>query len=81
MKEYIRHNEREVIDMHAFEWDEKEERQALIEISEARGEARGEERGKISTIRNLLAGGLITLEALKASALYSPDELAAISKL
>ena len=67
--------------MFGFEWDEKEERQALIEISEARGEARGEERGKISTIRNLLAGGLITLEALKASGLYSPDELAAISKL
>lgn len=63
--------------MFGFEWDEKEERQALIEISEARGE----ERGKISTIRNLLADGLITLEALKASGLYSPDELAAISKL
>ena len=81
MKNYLLHNESEVIDMFGFEWDEKEERQALIEISEARGEARGEERGKISTIRNLLAGGLITLEALKASGLYSPDELAAISKL
>lgn len=81
MKNYLLHNESEVIDMFGFEWDEKEERQALIEISEARGEARGEERGKISTIRNLLAGGLITLEALKASGLYSPDELATISKL
>ena len=31
--------------MFGFEWDEKEERQALIEMSEARGEARGETRG------------------------------------
>ena len=45
MKDYLRHNESEVIDMFGFEWDEKEERQALIEISEARGEARGETRG------------------------------------
>lgn len=59
--------------MFGFEWDEKEERQALIEASE--------ERGKISTIRNLLADGLVTMEALKASGRYSPDELAAISKL
>ena len=76
MKDYLQHNESEVIDMFGFEWDEKEERQALIETSEARGE----ERGKISTIRNLLASGLITLDALKASGLYSPDELAAVSK-
>ena len=67
--------------MFGFEWNKEEERQALIEISEAQGEARGEERGKISTIRNLLANGLITLDALKASGRYSPDELAAISKL
>ena len=45
MKDYLQHNESEVIDMFGFEWDEKEERQALIEISEARGEARGETRG------------------------------------
>lgn len=63
--------------MFGFEWNKEEERQALIEISEARGEV----RGKISTIRDLLADGLITLDALKASGRYSPDELAAISKL
>ena len=31
--------------MFGFEWNKEEERQALIEISEARGEARGETRG------------------------------------
>ncbi|MCI7613052.1 MAG: hypothetical protein MSS66_08730 [Selenomonadaceae bacterium] len=67
--------------MFGFEWDEKEERQALIEISEARGEARGEERGKISTIRDLLANGLVTLDALKATGRYSPEELDAIAKM
>ena len=76
MKDYLRHNESEVIDMFGFEWDEKEERQALIEISEARGKT----LGKISAIRDMLADGLVTLDALKASGRYSPDVLAAISK-
>lgn len=76
MKNYLLHNESEVIDMFGFEWDEKEERQALIECSEARGKT----LGKISAIRDMLADGLVTLDALKASGRYSPDELAAISK-
>ena len=63
--------------MFGFEWNKEEERQALIEISEARGEA----HGKISTLRDLLADGLLTLDALKATGRYSPEELAAISKL
>ena len=63
--------------MFGFEWNKEEERQALIEISETRGEA----RGKISTIRDLLADGLITLDALKATGRYSPEELDAIAKM
>lgn len=66
--------------MFGFEWNKEEERQALIEISEARGETRGIKIGKISTIRDLLAEGLITLDALKATGRYSPEELDAISK-
>ena len=88
MKDYLQHNEREVIDMFGFEWNEKEEREALLEAGEARGiaigeaigEARGEARGRFNSIRDLLADGLITMEALKASGRYSPEELAAISK-
>lgn len=32
--------------MFCFEWNEREEREALLKVGEARGEARGEERGK-----------------------------------
>ncbi len=32
--------------MFGFEWNEREEREALLKVGEARGEARGEERGK-----------------------------------
>ena len=58
-------DESEIITMFGFEWNKEEERQALIEISEARGEKRGEARGeargetrgikigKISTIRDI----------------------------
>ena len=58
--------------MFGFEWNEKEEREALLEAGEA--------RGRINTIRDLLSDGIVTLEALKASGRYSPDELAAMAK-
>ena len=84
MKDYLQHNESEVIDMFGFEWNEKEERQALIEASEARGEARGISRGiaigRIDSVRELLTKGILTMDAIKASGCYSPDELAAIAK-
>ena len=68
MKNYLLHNESEVIDMFGFEWNEKEEREALLEA------------GRINAIRELLSAGLVTLDALKASGRYSPEELAAIAK-
>ena len=72
MKNYLLHNESEVIDMFGFEWNEKEEREALLEA--------GETRGRLNSIRDLLSDGLVTLAALKASGRYSPEELAAIAK-
>ena len=54
--------------MFGFEWNEKEEREALLEA------------GRINSIRELLSAGLVTLDALKASGRYSPEELAAIAK-
>ena len=80
MKNYLLHNESEVIDMFGFEWNEKEEREALLEAGEARGIAIGETRGRLNSIRDLLSDGLVTLDALKASGRYSPEELAAIAK-
>lgn len=73
MKHNLSQNESEIITMFGFEWNKEEERQALIEC--------GETRGKISTIRELLAEGLITLDALKATGRYSPEELDAIAKM
>ena len=66
--------------MFGFEWNEKEEREALLEAGEARGIAIGETRGRLNSIRDLLSDGLVTLDALKASGRYSPEELAAIAK-
>ena len=44
--------------MFGFEWNEQEERKALLEAGEERGEARGEARGKllgtIASIKNLM---------------------------
>ena len=50
-----------------FEYDEKEEREALLEA------------GRLNAVRELLYNGLITLEVLKASGLYSPEELNAVA--
>ncbi|MGM9580184.1 MAG: hypothetical protein ACI3U2_02985 [Anaerovibrio sp.] len=76
MSDYLEHNESEVIDMFGFEWNEQEEREALLEA----GEEKGIKLGKIASLRDLLANGLITMEALKSSGLYSTEELAAISE-
>ena len=54
MVDYLKNNQKEVIDMFGFEWNEKEERETLIKIGEERGEARGEERGKIKSIKELM---------------------------
>ena len=62
--------------MFGCEWNEKEEREALLEAGENRGIA----IGRLNSIRELLSDGLVTLEALKASGRYSPEELAAIAK-
>ena len=72
MKDYLQHNESEVIDMFGFEWDEKEEREALLEA--------GETRERIRSARALLTKGIVTLQALKSSGYYSQEELAAIAK-
>ena len=62
MTDYLTDNEREVITMFGFEWNEEDERKALIElgeergitIGEKRGEKRGERRGTINSIKNLM---------------------------
>ena len=72
MKNYLLYNESEVIDMFGFEWNEKEEREALLEA--------GETRGRLNSVRELLAKGIVTIDALKASGCYSPEELAVIAK-
>ena len=72
MKDYLLHNESEVINMFGFEWNEKEEREALLEAGEA--------RGRINSARRLLTKGTVTMQALKASGCYSNEELAAIAK-
>ena len=54
MMEYLLNHQKEVIDMFGFEWNEKEEREALLKIGEARGETRGEAKGKLNaTISNI----------------------------
>ena len=62
MSEYLKNNEREVIDMFGFEWNEQEERKALLETGEERGEARGEIRGRLFTLKELVIDGTLSLK-------------------
>ena len=70
--------------MFGFEWNEQEERKALLETGEERGEARGraigEAHGKIKAICDLILQGLVNFKDLKASGKYTAEELAAIAK-
>ena len=62
MTDYLTDNESEVINMFGFEWNEEEERKALIELGEERGITIGKKRGitigekrsTINSIRNLM---------------------------
>ena len=47
MADYLENNESEVIDMFGFEWNEKEEREALLEA--------GETRGKLKILKHIMA--------------------------
>ena len=64
--------------MFGFEWNEREEREALLKVGETRGEARGEERGKTEAttlnIKNLMKSMHLSPEdAMKALGI-SPSE-------
>ena len=48
--------------MFGFEWNEQEERKALLETGEERGEARGEIRGRLFTLKELVIDGTLSLK-------------------
>ena len=67
MVDYLKNNKKEVIDMFGFEWNEKEEREALLEIGEERGEARGRLEGK-------LEGQIESIKELMRNLNWSPEK-------
>ena len=77
MYDYLKNNESEVISMFGFEWNEKEEREALLEAGEARGEARGitigETRGRLLALKDLVLDGTVSLKTASQKAGMSID--------
>ena len=69
MYEYLKNNESEVISMFGFEWNEKEEREALLEAGEARGEA----RGRLLALKELVLDGTVSLKTASQKAGMSID--------
>ena len=67
MVDYLKNNQKGVIDMFGFEWNEKEEREALLEIGEERGEARGRLEGK-------LEGKIESIKELMRNLNWSPEK-------
>ena len=63
--------------MFGFEWNEKEEREALLEAGEARGEARGitigEARGRLLALKDLVLDGTVSLKTASQKAGMSID--------
>ena len=75
MIDYLKNNPKELIDMFGFEWNEKEEREALIEISEERGEARGEARGlERGKLEGKLEGKIEAIKELMRNLNLSPEK-------
>ena len=66
MVDYLKNNQKEVIDMFGFEWNEKEERETLLEI--------GEERGKIKSIKELMRNLNLSPEKAMTALGIAPSE-------
>ena len=60
--------------MFGFEWNEKEEREALLEIGEDRGEARGRSEGKIESIKELMLNLNWSPEKAMTALVIAPSE-------
>lgn len=74
MIEYLRNNQREVIDMFGFEWNEKEEREALLKIGEDRGKAQGKLEATTLNIKNLMKNLNLSPEKAMENLGISPAE-------
>ena len=66
MVDYLKNNQKEVIDMFGFEWNEKEERETLLDI--------GEERGKIKSIKELMRNLNLSPEKAMTALGIAPSE-------
>ena len=55
MTDYLTDNESEVINMFGFEWNEEDERKALIELGEERGEQRGIIKANLKILTNIMS--------------------------
>lgn len=70
MVDYLKNNQKEVIYMFGFEWNEKEEREALLEI----GEERGRLEGKIESIKELMRNLNLSPEKAMTALGIAPSE-------
>lgn len=70
MVDYLKNNQKEVINMFGFEWNEKEEREALLEI----GEERGRLEGKIESIKELMRNLNLSPEKAMTALGIAPSE-------
>ena len=67
MVDYLKNNQKEVIDMFGFEWNEKEAQEALIKTGEARGKLEGKTEATTLNIKNLMKNMHLSPEdAMKA---------------
>ena len=78
MVDYLKNNQKEVIDMFGFEWNEKEEREALLEIGEERGrlegKIEGKLEGKIESIKELMRNLNLSPEKAMTALGIAPSE-------
>lgn len=70
MVDYLKNNQKKVIDMFGFEWNEKEERETLIKI----GEERGILEDKIEAIKDLMRNLNLSPEKAMAALGSAPSE-------
>ena len=78
LREYLTDKEKEVEDIMVSLFDQDWITEVYGEECRAEGRAEGAKKERINSARNLIKAGVASLDALKASGIYTPQEIEAI---
>lgn len=82
MKEYFKENEKEVLDMVTFKWDDKRAREIAEEEGMEKGMEKGRAEGRLRTLCDLVKDGILSnMDAAKRAGMSLEEFRKAVAML